>query len=635
MRFRYFFLVLFFIPTLVVAQYDSSPDGRFRIDEKKGCASFTTTITNANLITVGECTALKPCVMNWGDGSAPQTNSFTHTYTQPGTYTLNVLYQTIGSNNIDITVTPNTLPAFDVFTCGGQEVQVKVTDTNYDSYFIYYGDGSPDVAVPVGILATDNYTYAFAGPWIISVRGKNLSAADNCTPTPKPVDALPVLATPFVDLLTVASTSQTDLSFANATNVLYKVEIAANTTSAASFQLVQTIHDVNTSTITNLRSDDNYYCFRLGAFDPCNNTTTYSNVICSANFDLSLQSNSNNLSWASSAAGVSNFDISRDGGSIGTTGALLFSDNTAVCKTSYCYQLSTNYVNGSQSISLEKCGEAFSSDIPTKIENITAVVNNGSVDLTWQQDPAFQSVEYSVFRKSGTGSFNLLSKTAPTQITDMGYSTGADVCYRISYIDVCDNISDTGIDICPIRLTGSIADDNSITLNWSAYAGWVNGVSGYTVEKYDGNGVLLQQFPLPSTSTTLDDNVADPANQLYVYVVKADAIDPGLGQSVSNEITVIKEPKLHYPTAFTPDKQGDIKNEIFRVFGQYVSKFEMNIFNRWGELLFTTNNLDLGWDGNYKGKEQPEGTYAFVANITDLTGRTFKRSGSVVLLRKK
>jgi hypothetical protein len=52
-------------------------------------------------------------------------------------------------------------------------------------------------------------------------------------------------------------------------------------------------------------------------------------------------------------------------------------------------------------------------------------------------------------------------------------------------------------------------------------------------------------------------------------------------------------------------------------------------------MLFTTTNLTEGWDGKYKDTLQPEGTYAFVAKITDFTGKTYDKSGSFVLLRKK
>lgn len=641
MRAKHFLLLLFILPSLAIAQYDSRL-GRFRVDEIKGCAPFTVTITDANLITVDQCTGgpfplpNNPCDMTWSDGTVNQ-NTFTHTYTQPGTYLLKVLYQSMTprEDDIVITVTPNTLPAFDIFTCSGLEVQVKVTDTNYDSYFIDYGDGSPHVPVPVGMLATDNHTYASAGMVPIEVRGKNLNAADNCTPASKTVDVVNSLPAPFINLLTVTSGTQIDLNFMSSNNVLYRVEGARNTDATASFQLVQTIHDVNTVAVTNstIRTDDNYYCARLGAYDPCNNTSVYSNIICSANFDIGPPvSNAINLLWTTSTAGVSNFDINRDGSSIGTTGSLSYVDNTVVCETDYSYQLLTNYTNGSQSISLSKPAHAFSSDIPTAIENITAVVGDGGVDLTWQQDPAFQPVEYSIFRKSGSGNFSFLAKAASTQFTDADYRTDGVYCYQINYTDLCDNVSSTGVESCPIRLSASIANDNSITLNWSAYTGWENGVTEYIVDKYDGEGVPLQTFNV-GTATTFKDASSDPDNQLFVYVVTANANDGGLGQSISNEVTAIKEPNLFYPKAFTPN--GDNLNDVFYVFGQYLVEFELNIFNRWGELLFSTNDISKGWDGKFRGNMQPEGTYTFIANLTDLSGRTFKRSGSVVLLRKK
>jgi gliding motility-associated-like protein len=60
----------------------------------------------------------------------------------------------------------------------------------------------------------------------------------------------------------------------------------------------------------------------------------------------------------------------------------------------------------------------------------------------------------------------------------------------------------------------------------------------------------------------------------------------------------------------------------------------MKIFNRWGELIFVTDNLDEGWNGEYKGSMQAEGTYVYVAKFTDRTNHTFERTGSFVLLHK-
>ena len=103
--------------------------------------------------------------------------------------------------------------------------------------------------------------------------------------------------------------------------------------------------------------------------------------------------------------------------------------------------------------------------------------------------------------------------------------------------------------------------------------------------------------------------------------------------STSNTITVIKEPNLFHPSSFTPNNDG--LNDIFKVFGQFTAQVEFKIFNRWGELLFITDDLDKGWDGTYKSNAMPEGTYVFRAYLTDQAGRTSERSGTILLLRKR
>jgi gliding motility-associated-like protein len=608
-----------------------SANGFFQVDEKRGCAPFTVTITNANLITVGECTPGNPCDMSWGDGTPLIQNSFVHTYTTPGTYTLTIQYGGVG-DQIQITVTNNTPPVFEMFTCNGNAVHVRVTDTSYDAYIINYNDASPEVQVPKGSLAVNNHTFISSGAKTVSVRGKDVNADDNCISNTQPVTALPALPTPFIDELEVISATEIIQQFSTAGQVQYRLDIATNNNTT--FQLAQSFTNSTTATVSGLRTEDNYYCFRLGAVDVCNSNVTYSNINCSLNADLILQSDLNTMSWITHSAGITNFSVNRDGALAGTTVTSPFLDNAIICGTAYCYQVTANYANGSTSLSLPKCGEAFSTATPSATENITAIVTPSGVDLTWQQDPLFTALEYSIFRKQSNGIYLLQDTEVLPAFTDDGYTTAGEYCYRVNYLDACNNPSATGTEACPIRLSASLADDNTTTLSWSDYAGWRNGVNRYFVDKLDDQGALIQTTD-NGLSTSWVDAVNDPSVQVNRYVIRAQANDGGLGQTVSNELRVVKEPKLYYPTAFTPDRQGPAENEIFKVFGQYIQEFELRIFNRWGELLFVSTNLDTGWDGTYKGKDQPEGTYAFIATLRDLAGRDFSRSGSVVLLRKQ
>ena len=619
-------VILLFLSTCAFysqAQPYVSDLGRFEVDQEKGCVPLTVNVTIRPPFV---CNGASPCEMDFENNSNFQQLTFTHTYTQPGTYTLRILFQTSGFDQMTIVVTPDVQPAFEVYSCGGNGAQVKVTDTNYNQYVINYNDGSPVVVVPSGSLAKDNHTFATSGNKTITVRGRNLNADDNCTPMNQAVNAVATLPAPTITQLRVLDDSRIQLDYNNQQNILYKLQIATNSTN---FQQLQDVYNVNNTIVSNLRPEDNYYCFRLGAFDPCNNTTVYSNVICSSNFDLAVQSDVNRLTWVTSSTGIANHSISKTGSpplSAPPTDASL-NDTNVVCGTDYCYQLTSTYTNGSQSISLEKCGAAFSNKIPLEPQNVSSIVGeNNGVDLQWSQDPAFVAETYNIL-KSGT----VISTSTTNTYNDATYTPGDGSCYKISYTDACGNKSTQSPEACPIFVTGSLGENNVITLVWNAYTGWKNGVDHYIVEKFNEEGQLLQSFNA-GTATTLVDDEEDFDNQIYIYKITAIANDAGISNSVSNSITIIKEPNLSYPTAFTPN--GDNMNDVFKVFGQFTAAVEFKIFNRWGELLFITTDLGKGWDGTYKGSAMPEGTYVFRAFLTDRAGRTSERSGTVVLLRK-
>lgn len=610
------------------AQFNSI-GGRFQVDQIKGCVPLTVTITiNAPSV----CDAGNSCDMFFGDSNTPQNLTFTHTYTQSGVFSLEIVFQTSGTDEIEIEVLPNTPPQFDLYTCGNNEISVNITDTNFQEYIINFNDGSSEITWATGDPRPE-HTYASPGNKTVSVRGRNAGAIDNCSANTQSIVAMATLPTPLITQLQVIDNTSIQLTYANHPNILYRLEVATN--GSSSFQLLKTSYNLTSETISNLRPDENFYCFRLVAFDPCNNVSIYSPTICSINFDLEVQNNRNNTMWSTNTIGVVNFRLTKSvaGNSFTTTvTGSGFSDEDINCGSEYCYQLVANYPNNSQSIALQKCGTAISTDVPTLVENITLAVQQGGLDVQWQTPDGFTQAEATVFRSDGSF-FNPLMTTPSTQITDSEYTVEHPGCYKVSYVDVCGNKSLMSSEACAIKLTGNLLKDNTINLEWSAYSGWRNGVDHYIVEKYAAEGgQLLQTFNAGSNLTFVDDT-DDLTHQSYIYVIRAVAVEGGLPQAASNTIFIIKNPNLFYPTAFTPN--GDNLNDIFNVYGQYIATFEMNIFNRWGELMYTTTELDKGWDGYFKGNLMPEGTYTFVADITDSAGRTFKKSGSVLLLRKK
>ncbi|GAC1420884.1 MAG: hypothetical protein NVS1B13_04830 [Flavisolibacter sp.] len=91
-------------------------------------------------------------------------------------------------------------------------------------------------------------------------------------------------------------------------------------------------------------------------------------------------------------------------------------------------------------------------------------------------------------------------------------------------------------------------------------------------------------------------------------------------------------PQVFVPTAFTPN--GDNKNDLFRPFSVGISKLEFfRVFDRWGQLVFSTTINGQGWDGTIGGKAQSSGVYVWLVKGVDYTGKLVFEKGTVTLIR--
>lgn len=88
----------------------------------------------------------------------------------------------------------------------------------------------------------------------------------------------------------------------------------------------------------------------------------------------------------------------------------------------------------------------------------------------------------------------------------------------------------------------------------------------------------------------------------------------------------------HVPSAFRPG--SDDKNNILYVKGRGISKIiEFKIYNRWGNVVFSTTDMSIGWDGKYQGKEQPIDTYIYTLKTEQFNGTITTEKGTILLLR--
>ncbi|MBL7776129.1 MAG: gliding motility-associated C-terminal domain-containing protein, partial [Saprospiraceae bacterium] len=112
--------------------------------------------------------------------------------------------------------------------------------------------------------------------------------------------------------------------------------------------------------------------------------------------------------------------------------------------------------------------------------------------------------------------------------------------------------------------------------------------------------------------------VATPTNDV-VYSVTVTSVG-GCTGSASVVLTVEQESGVYVPNSFSPDLDG--RNDLFQIqTARLVNRFEMQIFDRWGNHLFTGTDLNGGWDGSARGKQMPPGVYTYFIRLEVLDGQ--------------
>lgn len=94
---------------------------------------------------------------------------------------------------------------------------------------------------------------------------------------------------------------------------------------------------------------------------------------------------------------------------------------------------------------------------------------------------------------------------------------------------------------------------------------------------------------------------------------------------------VCSDPDIFVPDAFTPN--GDASNDKLFVRGRNVASMELKIFDRWGEVVFSTRDQAEGWDGSYKGKPVDPAVYVYWLTVRCIDGQDYFHKGNVTVIR--
>lgn len=168
---------------------------------------------------------------------------------------------------------------------------------------------------------------------------------------------------------------------------------------------------------------------------------------------------------------------------------------------------------------------------------------------------------------------------------------------------------------------------NSVTFAWAA----VTGATAYEVSL--NNGLTWLNPTSGSSGTTYLVAGLKPDQNVSILVRAKGQTECQTSQngSATGKAANPFGDQVYIPNAFTPNNDG--KNDVFLIYGNTILSAKMSIYTQWGQLIFQSDNVANGWDGTFKGVNQPNGVYVYMVDITFTNGTTSMRKGTVTLIR--
>lgn len=347
---------------------------------------------------------------------------------------------------------------------------------------------------------------------------------------------------------------------------------------------------------------------------------------------------------------------------------IITSDTTALYKVTeggreYAFQVRAQSLKPSDSTFISRSNLAYDSAIFEQVprygyKQYVTVLPTNEIGLRFYKDTLIDVSGYIL--KKGASPFDMRPVEyvdyAPIRLdTSFDYTDiDVDVEERSYYYNIVTQ-STCGVPVDTSNLSRSVhlrvqPNSEAITneLIWNGYEGWDSTVAFYNVYRgVDGqpsDQVYAVVAPSSNGINTFIDDVYDDASSQGNFCYRVEAVQGPIGYvtegfpnnlqpatSMSNMACANLQPLFYVPNAFAPDGI----NQTFGPKGQFFdyTRFEMAIYNRWGEELYRTRDINQGWDGTFNGELVQVGSYVYMIRFVDASGKEHRRKGTVTLIR--
>lgn len=271
---------------------------------------------------------------------------------------------------------------------------------------------------------------------------------------------------------------------------------------------------------------------------------------------------------------------------------------------------------------------------------VSTTTNDSQITLSWSEQVPWMNYEYEVYRSTNfTGPFTYLATTTSQTYTDDSLINGVNYCYYVksvgeysapSIINPIENLSQI---VCAIPVDKTAPCAPIVSIDGDCVQGknlltWTNPNNSCAddVVRYYIYFTPVQGQPMERIATIND---ASDTSFLHsfngsvagCYVITAvDSLQYANESDSSNVVCFDNCPGYWLPNVFSPN--GDGANDLFMPLQPYayVESIELEIYNRWGQVIFTTTDPDINWNGLHKdsGVPVPDGVYYYICTVNTI-----------------
>ncbi len=205
--------------------------------------------------------------------------------------------------------------------------------------------------------------------------------------------------------------------------------------------------------------------------------------------------------------------------------------------------------------------------------------------------------------------------------------------YKIGALNTCNTVFNESNPGTNILLTGENLNEENV-IDWSYYEDWDEGVEEYRVIRFDNQGNSYPLYTANPGENSFTHQLLNIYGSDFEGSVTYQVLAKKTGEeifSASNKLTLDIGSSITVPNAFTPN--GDGKNDTFKpVFTLLPEKYLMLIYDRYGIIVYRSEDPTEGWDGRVNGGEMAiEGVYVYHIQYTSFSGSSSEKTGQLTV----